>query len=138
MDGGLAGLGLEHGAGHADDIADVELLEGCVLLLPDGVTRDIDLQDALAVLDLAEGSLAHDALDHQTARDGDRLALKRGKALDDLRAVMGHVVLRDQEGVSPLLLQRRQLVPADLQDLAQFLLGSGVHVRILTHFSFLL
>ena len=133
VDRGLAGLGLKHGTGDANDVADVHLLEKGVLVRADAVARHIDLQQALAVLQLAEGGLAHDALDHHAPGDGDFLSLQLGKMREHLGAVVADFVLCDLEGVSPLLLQRGQLVPPYLQDLAQLLLGSGAQIRIVTH-----
>ena len=76
MDADLAGLGLEHIARDADDVADVVLAEVRELLLADGVGADVELNLALVVLDVAEDGLAHAALGHDAARGLDGLALK--------------------------------------------------------------
>ena len=83
MHGNLTGHGAEHIALDAVDIADVGLLKISVRLIADAVLGDVNLHRTLEVLQVAEGSLAHDTLEHQTSRDGDlnRLRIHDGAAL---------------------------------------------------------
>ncbi len=82
----LPGLGPEHKALYADDVADVEiLLIGGVRLFADVLAGDVELDGAVAVLDVRKGSLAHDAAGHEPPGERDRLALVRGKARLDAR-----------------------------------------------------
>ena len=69
-DGELAGLGAEDLALDADDVADVELLEGRVLLVSELVPADVDLDVALVVAKMREAGLAHDPLGHDAAGEG--------------------------------------------------------------------
>ena len=122
VDRDLAGLRAEHLAAHADDISDVIFLEILIGLLAQDVPGHVALDISLEILHVAEGSLSHDALGHHTARDCHGLSLQLLKAVLDLLAVMRHVIFRQAEGILPLRLQLRQLVPADLQKLSQILL----------------
>ena len=69
----LAGLGAEHIALHADEVAQVEALlehdivQILVLIGADSITLHIHLYASLAVLQLSKASLAHDALAHDTS-----------------------------------------------------------------------
>ena len=85
-DAHFAALGAEHLAVHADDVADVIFLEAVVVLLIHLVLAGVELDAAGLILKVAEGDLAHAALGHETARDGDRLALHLIKMLLDLCA----------------------------------------------------
>ncbi len=121
MDGNLAGLGLENKALDADDIADIHLLETLVGILTDLVACDIDLDAAVPVLDVAERGLAHDALEHHAAGDGDILALKFFEIVFDLGSVVGLVVFYDHKGIIARSLQLCQLIAADLLQLRHVL-----------------
>ena len=84
LDRQLAGLGAEHRAGDAEDVADVRRLERLVLFCADGIELHEHLDAAGHVLDLAEAGLAHDPSRHQAAgqREGRGLVLqRRGVAL---------------------------------------------------------
>ncbi len=122
VDRGLAGLGLENIAGNAEDIADIHLLEVGIRLFADGIPRDIDLDQPLAILQLAEGGLTHDALDHHAPGNGDTLLQQGFRVPQHICAVMRHVKARDREGILAGILQRGELVPPDPQDLAELLL----------------
>ena len=125
VDGDLAGLGLEDKALDADDVADVHSLEALVGFLADLVAGDVDLDAAVSVLDVAEGGLAHDALEHHAACDGDVLVLELVEVLFDLLTVVGLVIFDDQERVVSGSLQLCQLVAADflqLRDVLRLLL----------------
>src|SRR6266849_5789855 len=67
-DGDLARLGAKQRALHADDIPEVEQLHHLVLLGPDGVDLEVDLNLAGAVLDVPEGGLAHRAQQDEPPR----------------------------------------------------------------------
>ena len=120
----LAALGAEHLALDADDIADVVLLEAVVLLLIHLVLAGVELDAAGLVLQIAKADLAHAAFAHQAARDADLAALKRVKVVLDVLSVVRHVEARLLEGIAALGAQRCELFAADLQDLAEVLLGS--------------
>ena len=120
--GDLAGLGAEHEALHADDVADVEALEGLVGLLAHVVAADVDLNAALAIQQVREAGLAHHAAGHHAACDGDGLFNVVGEVAHDLRGVIGDVG-GDGVGVLALHLQGLQLLQADAVLLGQLLLG---------------
>ena len=120
----LAALGAEHLALDADDIADVVLLEAVVLLLIHLVLAGVELDAAGLVLQIAKADLAHAAFAHQAARDADLAALKRVKVVLNVLSVVRHVEARLLEGIAALGAQRCELFAADLQDLAEVLLGS--------------
>ena len=63
----FAGLGAEHLALHADDIAHVQLLEGGVGLFAQLIAADVQLNVALIVPQVGKACLAHYALGHHTA-----------------------------------------------------------------------
>ena len=92
VDGDLAGLCLEDETAYADDVANVEqLLEDhvvkvLVVLGADVVTGDVDLYAALAVLQLHEARLAHDAAAHHASGDDDLCLLVFLERLLDVRA----------------------------------------------------
>ena len=119
VDGDLLRLGLENITADADDIADVILAEIRKLLLADGVGADVELDLPLVVLDVAEYRLAHAALGHDAPGDGDRLAVKSIVVVLYLARPCAAREFRLLERVSPLLLERRELVPADLQYLGK-------------------
>ena len=114
MDRDLTGLGLEDKALDTDDIADIHLLEALVGILADLVAGDVDLDAAVSVLDIAERGLAHNALEHHAAGDGDILAFEFLGVVADFHAVVGLVVFDDLERIVPGSLELRQLVAADL------------------------
>ena len=67
LDRQLAGLGAEHGAAGADDVADVPGLELGIALGTDGIGLHEQLHAPGHVLDLREARLAHHALGDETA-----------------------------------------------------------------------
>ena len=123
VDGDLAGFGFEHGAADADQIADIKFFEIGIWLLPNDVPRHIRLDGALQILHMAKGRFAHHAFGHHASRHGDFGVFQRVKVRFDLLAVVGHGIFGDGKGVLARLLQRRQLVPTNLQQLAALLFG---------------
>ena len=67
----FAGLRLEERAGHADEVAHVELLEGRVGVVADHVLAHVQLDEAFLIENLHELALAHVADGHEAAGDGD-------------------------------------------------------------------
>ncbi len=126
----LAGLGGEHEALHADDVADVVALEGLVGLLAHVVPADVDLNFAVPVQQVGKARLAHHAAGHHAARDGDLALLTFDVVGDDLRGVGVDVKGGDGVGIATLRLQRLQLFQTDAVLLGQLLLGhfQGVHI----------
>ena len=121
VDGDLAGLGLENKALDADDIADIHLLETFVRLLTDLISGYIHLNAAVSVLDIAERGLAHDALEHHAAGDGDILALELLEIISDLGSVVSLVIFYDHKGVIARSLQLCQFIAADFLQLRHVL-----------------
>ena len=125
MDGNLAGLRLEHNALHAQNVAQIVLLEGRVGFLAHIVLLHINLNISLAVQQMGEGGLAHDAAAGHAARDGNRLTLQRVIIVHNFRGMVGHVVAGDLIGVLPGFHQRGQLLTANLLLLGE-VQGAGV------------
>ena len=71
LDRQLAGLRLEQRARRADDVAEVPVLERVERLGADAVERDVELDAPGHVLQRREARLAHHALQHHAAGDGD-------------------------------------------------------------------
>src|SRR5439155_1181156 len=67
--GDLPGLGPEQRARHTDHIAEVEQLHDLVLLGPDGVDLEVNLNLAGPVLEVSEGRLAHGAQQDEPPRE---------------------------------------------------------------------
>ena len=88
MDRNLAGLGAEHGALDAHNVADVILLERGIGVLANVVAPNIDLNVARAVQNMRKARLAHDALGHHASCDADGLAFELVKVGKDVGAVM--------------------------------------------------
>lgn len=84
MHGNLARFGLKNKALYADDVADVRLFEVLVLVNAHIVATEITLHSAVAVHDVAETCLAHNAFGHKSARDADFLALELVVVCKDL------------------------------------------------------
>ena len=76
----------------------------------------------LAVEDMHEARLAHDAAGDHAPGDGDLLAFQPGKVREDVRAGVRNGVGCVAEGIVPLLLEGGELVPPNLQKLAELLL----------------
>ena len=114
LDGDLAALGTEDRADDAEDITDVVFLEPLVLFLADVVAGDVHLDAAVAVQDITECSLAHDALAHQAACDGNLFAVHLLEVVLDLHAVGIHIPRLVEERITARLAQRLQLLTADL------------------------
>ena len=103
----------------ADDIADVILLEAVVVVLVHLVLAGVELDSAFLVLQIAERDLAHAALGHHAPGDGNRLAPPwRRKFSPDFAAVGGLDKFRDLKRVVTLCLQICELLPADLDLIA--------------------
>ena len=110
----LACLGLEDKSLDADDVADVHALEALVSLFAQIVSGHIDLDPALFVLHVAERSLAHDALEHHAAGDGNGLVLQFVKISLDLRAVISLIIFDDLKGILSCCLQFREFLSSDV------------------------
>src|SRR6266498_94067 len=76
FDGNLAGLGGEHRAGHADEIAQVQLREEAVWFLAEDVLLGIELEAPALVLDVDEHTLAHIAVGGNAPRQGHLAAFR--------------------------------------------------------------
>ena len=134
VDGNFPPAGAEHKALDADDVADVQLLEPLISLGTQLVDLGVDLDLALLVLDVAEGRLAHVPLGHDAAGDGHILVFQLFKIVQDLPAVGGAVKAHLLKGILSGGPEGCQLVPADLQDLTQLLLGGLLRrVSMLIH-----
>ena len=119
MDGDLPRLGLERIAAHADNVADVILAEIGKLLLGHSVLADVELDLAAVILNVAENGLAHAALGHDAAGGLQRFAVIGVKIVLDVGRIGAARKARLREGVAPGVLQRLELVAADLKDLGQ-------------------
>ena len=135
--GNLAHLGAENLALDADNVADVQLLEGGIGLIAQQIALDENLDVTLLVAQMGKAGLAHDALGHHTAGQRDDLAgLGFGRQLGKFLFEVGRVrVLRifgDDKGVMTGFAQVCQLLAAHSGLLGQLLLGLGLillHVR---------
>ena len=119
----LAGLGAEHLALDADDVAHIQLLECGVSLIAQLIAADVELDVALIVAQVGKACLAHDALGHQTAGQSDLLAAVGlvGQVLELFLQVGRVGVLRElgqSKGVAACGLQVCQLLAAHLHLLA--------------------
>ena len=123
-DGDFAPLGFEHVAHHTDDVADVVLLEPLEGGLLHFVELHIQLNPAGAVLQIAEGHLAHAPLAHNTAGQTDGLARHGIVVFFDGGGVGGHFKLGLDEGVEAVGTQSIQLFPTHPN-----LIGQG-HFRL--------
>ena len=121
VDADLTGLCLENKSLYADDIADVQLLEGVVGFFAQVVSGGIDLDPAVPVLDISEGSFAHLALEHHAACQGNVFSFELLEVVSDLGCVVGLVILYDLEGVLSRGLQLCKLVASDLFQLRNIL-----------------
>ena len=131
MNGDFARLGAEHHAAHAQDVADVILLEIGIGVHTQIVPGYINLNIALAVQQVGEGGLAHHAAGGHAARQGHRLPLQLVKTVDHVAAVVGHIIAGQLVGVLPCVNQRLQLLAAD--DLLLGQLGGEGRYGIICH-----
>ncbi len=104
MNGSLTLLRRENESLHTDDIAHVEFLK-CRIILTEVIAGYIDLDVAVAVLHICEGSLAHDALLHQTSCDGHFLALEGFIVVKYLFCMLFLIVRHDRELLAAYLPQ---------------------------------
>ena len=113
MDTDLPHLGAEDKALHPDDIANVEefledhIIERLVLLRGYVVAGNVELDPALAVLDLSKGGFAHDPSGHESPGYPDLsrlLLIIREMVLDVLRGGIHHILLSGV-GVDPQVTQ---------------------------------
>ena len=156
VDGDLARLGAEHPTFDAEDVADVPLFEIGIAVLADVAAADVQLDPALAVVQVDEACLAHDPAAHHPPgqRDLHRLVKHQRFALGG-RAVRGdvrrlaplvscaridgvgrEVVSHDLEGVLARRPQGGKLIAAHLEQLVhlllrQFLLRRRGRMRVL-------
>ena len=140
MDGDLAGFRAEHETLDTDNVADVHFLEIGIHFFPEIIAGNIALDDALFILNLAEGRLAHDAFDHHASGNGHLFADQLVTGGKNLRAVMGHVVAGDHKRILARVLQVCQLLAADAEQFAERQLGSAgpcflCHSNLLTIYS---
>ena len=143
MDRNLSGLCPEGIALHAHDVADIHLFEIFIGFLTQLIPRDIALDPAVAVLDVAEGGFAHDALAHQTSCKGETFRLFQHisflvglsrilvKMCQNVAAVLLLVVLHDAEGILPGFLQLLQFVAAHLLEAVDVLLLQRIYVFLI-------
>ncbi len=75
LDGNFAGLGGEEGAGDADEIRQVQVLENVELLVAEDVFLGVDLDAAALVANVDEHGLAHVAVGGDAAGERDFTAL---------------------------------------------------------------
>ena len=108
--GDLASASLEHAALDADDVAAVVGLHATVLLQPELVGVDVDLDAAVPVLEIDEGSLADVAEGHHPAGHRNVLVLEGLEGRLDLGGVMCLVEADDGEGVAALGLELGELL----------------------------
>ena len=118
MHGDLAGLGAEHNALHAQNIADIHRFEIGIDVLADVLAAHIRLNLALAVHHVNEGRLAHDSAAHHAARDADGLPLQRVEVAEHLGGGVGAVKAGNGIGIASLFAVFRQLGAANLLLLA--------------------
>lgn len=85
VDGQLSGLRADEFAAHADEVADIEVLdEPLVLFLADFLFGERNLDFAADVLYVREGQFAYDAYEEESAGGGQRLSSeRRGQRLGD-------------------------------------------------------
>ena len=121
MHGYLLGLGLEHEARHADDIADIIFSEIGKFLLGHIILADIQLKLATVVFYVAEYCLSHATLGHYAACDLNGLAVERIVIGLDIGRICASNKFGLLEGVSALLLESSKLITANLQDLGKLL-----------------
>ena len=102
----LACSGAEEVTLNADDITNVPLLEACVNLFANAVTSNVELDLALIVEHMCEGSLTHNTSGDHTAckTNGNGLALSEGgllllKECDSVAALVSSVVLGYLKGI---------------------------------------
>ena len=109
----LAGARLEQRTPGADDVAQVPMLERFVRLGADGIVGDVELDAAAHVLQRGEARLAHDALEHHTAGDGngDGRRLERVIGL----AVVGLVQCAGERVATEVVRIRRPALPHQAQ-----------------------
>ena len=131
VNGNFARLGAEHHAAHAQDVADVILLEIGIGVHTQIIPGHINLNIALPVQQVGEGGLAHHAAGGHAARQGHRLPLQLVKAVDHVAAVVGHIIAGQLVGVLPCVDQRLQLLAAD--DLLLGQLGGEGRYGIICH-----
>ncbi len=127
MNGNLTHLCREDAAFHADKVADIQVLELRVRLVSKVIAGDIDLDLPVTVLHMSEAGLAHHALRHQTARDGNLLILVVGIVFLNLPAVRVLVIGHDFVGILPRVNQRLQLLAAHFAQLIQILGFAVLH-----------
>ena len=112
---------LKDKARHADDIADVHALKFLIGFLAQVISGYVDLNAAFLVLNVAERSLAHDALEHHAAGDGNGLVFKLIKVLFDLLAVIGLVELDDLKRIFSRCLKLCEFLSSYLLELRSIL-----------------
>ena len=83
MDGDFSCLCAECVSLDTPDISDIGFLEGCIQIFSDCVTRNIDLDASLEILNVCERCFSHDALEHHTSCDGyvDRIGIHDASSL---------------------------------------------------------
>ena len=122
-DAELTGLGAEHLAFDADDVAQVQFFKGCVGLIAQLVPADVELDIALVVPQMGKACLAHDALGHHATCQRHLFAAVGliGQILEFLLQVGGIGVLRELgqgKGIVARSLQVSKLLAAHLHLLA--------------------
>ena len=134
-DGEFAGLRAEERTLDGDDVAEVERLPGGIGFFADVALRDEVLHVAREVADGREARLAHDALGHHAAGQGNLLAAVGlvGQILELFLQVSRVSILRELgqgKGVAACSLQVCQLLAAHLHLLALRQALSGVSLLL--------
>ena len=127
----LAHFGAEHFAFAADDVADIQLFESSIGFIAQQIPLDEDLDVTFLVPQMGKAGLAHDALGHHTACQGDSFAgFRLGGQIGELSFQIGRVgilgILGDDKGVLAGGTQVGQLLAAHSRLLGQILLGLGL------------
>ena len=133
MNGDLSPPGAENIALDADDVPDVQLFEAVIALRPQLVDLHIDLDLALLVQDVAEGGLPHIPLGEDAAGNGHVLIFQGLEVFQDGLAVGCTVIAGLCKRIPSLGPEGRQLVPADLEDLAELLGAFGQLLHLFVH-----
>ena len=130
MNGNFTGLGLENETRYSDKVADVHFLERFIFFFAYAVARNVALNVAFQILNIAERRFAHDTFGHKSAGDGYGLLVEFVKCGFYLPAVVIDVEFGYNERVFALTLEFRQLFAAYAHLFAELLLLFGFGQRL--------